>query len=259
MKRWLIFLGVAAVCAQGFAVEWLTDLPGAMARAQKEQKAVLLYFTGSDWCPWCQKLRSEVFDRFEFACYAAGNLIMVEVDFPRRKRISLDQLNANYALASKYGIGGYPTVILLNSDGVVLGKCSYVEGGVGPFVATIERFPGMPHKGRYLVAKSTGAAHASPRGPAISVSPGRPDAAEPPAVMPRAQYGELTLKGISGATSRRLALINNETLTTGETAMVKSFGTNIQVTVKEIRDGSVLIFVKGQTRELSLARAPGKS
>ncbi len=259
MKRWLIFLGLAAACSPGVGAEWLTDLPAAMTRAQKEQKAVLLYFTGSDWCPWCQKLRSEVFDRFEFACYAAGNLIMVEVDFPRRTRISVDQLNANYALASKYGIGSYPTVILLNSDGVVLGKCSYIEGGVEPFVATIERFPGMPHKGGYLVAKSAGAPNASPRSPAISVSPNGPGVAQQPAVIPLAQYGELTLKGISGAVSRRLALINNETLMAGETAMVKSFGTNIQVTVREIRDSSVLILVKGQTRELSLARAPGKS
>ena len=261
MKRLLIGLCLmAAFCSDAFAVEWLTDVPTAMERAQKEQKAVLLFFTGSDWCPWCQKLKSEVFDRFEFACYAAANLIMVEVDFPRRKRISTDQLNANYALASKYSVKGYPTVILLNSDGVTLGECSYIEGGPEPFVAAIERFHGMPHKGDYMVAKSAEApGNPTAHSAAISVAPTRPSGLQQLAALPRPQYRELTLKGISGAGNRRLALINNETLMTGESATVKSFGTNIEVTVKEIRDTSVLIVVKGQTHELSLVHSPGKS
>jgi hypothetical protein len=59
-------------------------------------------------------------------------------------------------------------------------------------------------------------------------------------------------------TSRRLALINKETLMLGEIATVKSFGTNVEVIVKEIRDASVLVVVNGQTRELTLARPPAK-
>jgi thioredoxin-related protein len=260
MKRLPIFLGlIAALCTDTRALEWLTDLPTAMERAQKEKKAVLLDFTGSDWCPWCVKLKSEVFDQFEFAAYAASNLIMVEVDFPNRKRISVDQLNANYALASKYGVKGYPTIIILNSEGQKLGKCGYVEGGPTAFVSVIEKFPGMPHKGKYLVATpADSSANAAPNSPVTSARPSTPGAAPEPAVAPPPQYAELTLKGVSGVGSRRLAMINNETLMAGESAFVKSFGTNIEVTVKEIRDASVVIVVKGQTRELTLARAPGK-
>lgn len=260
MKRFLIPLSlIATLCSEVHALEWITDLNTAMARAQKEQKAVLLDFTGSDWCPWCQKLKSEAFDRFEFAGYAAANLIMVEVDFPQRKKLSTDQLNANYALASKYGVKGYPTIILLNSEGQLLGQCGYVQGGPTAFVARIERFPGMPHKGRYMVAMpADSSANPVAKPPVISVRPsGLGEARQPPVTSPP-QYGEITLKGVSGVGSRRLALINNESLMVGESASVKTFGTNVEVTVKEIRDASVVLVVGGQTRELSLARTSGK-
>lgn len=67
-------------------------------------------------------------------------------------------------------------------------------------------------------------------------------------------YGDLALKGVSGPASRRMVLINNETLMTGETANVKTHNTTVAVTVKEIRNDSVLILVNGQTRELKLAQ-----
>src|SRR5262245_30005189 len=67
------------------AVSWLTDLPAAEAQAKAEGKFVLINFTGSDWCGWCMKLRKEVFLKSEFNDYAKTNLILVEVDFPKRK------------------------------------------------------------------------------------------------------------------------------------------------------------------------------
>jgi hypothetical protein len=101
-------------------------------------------------------------------------------------------------------------------------------------------------------------ANSAARSSAISARPPLTDTSPQAPVAPSPQYGELTLKGVSGVGSRRLALINNETLMAGESANVKSFGTNVEVTVKEIRDASVVIVVKGQTLELSLARPPSK-
>lgn len=244
MKRSLIVLGlIAAFCQQTCALEWLTDLPTALARAQKENKAVLLDFTGSDWCGWCQKLKREVFDQFDFACYANPNLIMVEVDFPRRKSQSLDQINANSNLAVKYGIEGYPTIILLNSNGQQIGRTGYVEGGTSAFIARINQFAGMPHRGPLGTPTPTvGATKSLPTAPSQPVGP-----------VPPVRYGELTLKGISGSGNRRMALINNETLMAGETAKVKTLDTSVEITVKEIRDESVIIAVNGRPQELKLA------
>ena len=239
MKRVLLCLSLmTAVCQQARALEWLTDLPTALARAKKENKAVLLDFTGSDWCGWCIKLKKEVFDQFDFAVYANANLIMVEVDFPRRKPQSLDQIKANSNLAAKYNIQGYPTIILLNSDGQQIGDTGYVQGGTKAFIAELNRFPGIPHNGPL----------AAP--PPAAIGTKAPAAATPP---PKPQYGELTLKGISGSGSRRMALINNETIMAGESARVKFQDTRVEVTVKEIREDSVLIQVNGKPQELKLA------
>jgi hypothetical protein len=186
------------------------------------------------------KLKKEVFDQFDFAVYANANLIMVEVDFPRRKPQSLQQIKANSTLAAKYNIQGYPTVILLNSDGQQIGDTGYVEGGTKAFIAEINRFPGMPHNGPY----------ATPT-PVAGTTKAAPSAA--PQTPPPPQYGELTLKGISGSGTRRMALINNETIMAGETARVKFRDTRVEVTVKEIRDDSVIIQVNGKPQELKLA------
>jgi thiol-disulfide isomerase/thioredoxin len=221
-------------------LEWLTDLPTALARAKKENKAVLLDFTGSDWCGWCMKLKSEVFDQFDFAVYANANLIMVEVDFPRRKTLSLQQMNANENLASKYHIEGYPTIIVLNSDGQQIGQTGYVQGGTGAFLARLNRFAGMPHNG-------------SPASPSVGATKPPVAGTAQPASPPPPTYGALTLKGISGSGKSRMALINNETLKTGESARVKTMGTRVDVMVKEIRDDSVLVEVNGKSQELKLA------
>jgi protein disulfide-isomerase len=244
MKQILLSLTlVAAFCQQACALEWLTDVPTALARAKKENKAVLLDFTGSDWCGWCMKLKKEVFDQFDFAVYANANLIMVEVDFPRRKTLSLQQVNANENLAAKYHIRGYPTIIVLNSDGIQIGDTGYIEGGTRAFIAELNRFPGMPNNG-------SSAPSAAPVG---ATKPPSAATTQPAASAPPPTYGALTLKGISGSGNRRMALINNETLKVGEIARVKTMDTRIDVMVKEIRDDSVLIEVNGKSQELKLA------
>src|SRR5580692_4984002 len=114
MKTKLI--GLLAVCALLRAgaeeLNWMTDLPKALAKAKAENKLVMMDFTGSDWCPWCIKLKKEIFSQPEFATYAAKNIVPVEVDFPRHKELSDEQKQANAKLAKKFGIEGYPTVIV---------------------------------------------------------------------------------------------------------------------------------------------------
>jgi thioredoxin-related protein len=122
-------LATAAVFAATAAEpEWLTDAAKAQAQAKTENKLVLLDFTGSDWCGWCIKLNKEVFNTPEFAEYAKKNLVLVEVDFPRKKKLSAEQKSANEALSKQYGIEGFPTLILLDGSGKKLGELSYSDG-----------------------------------------------------------------------------------------------------------------------------------
>jgi thioredoxin-related protein len=118
-------------------LQWLTDLPKAQAQAKKENKLVMLDFTGSDWCGWCIKLNKDVFSKPEFSKYAKENLVLVEVDFPRRKELSDDLKKANQALQEKYKIEGYPTIIVLDGEGKNVGKLGYMESPK-PFIAKLE-------------------------------------------------------------------------------------------------------------------------
>jgi len=141
MKRIAIGLLAALALVQAGAaeLEWLTDLPQAQAKAKTEKRMVLLDFTGSDWCIWCVRLKEEIFSKPEFAEYAKKNLVLAEVDFPRKKQISEQQKKANRALADKYGIKGYPTLIILDGDGKKAGELGYMRGGPKPFIAELEK------------------------------------------------------------------------------------------------------------------------
>jgi len=144
MRKTLLTLAACLLVSSLHAAElnWHTSLPEAQARAKAENKLVLMDFTGSDWCVWCIKLKREIFDTDEFARYAKDNLVLVEVDFPRKKKQSEDLKAANRALAEKYKIQGYPTIIVLNSDGKQVGELGYMKGGPEPFIAALDKLKG---------------------------------------------------------------------------------------------------------------------
>jgi len=120
---------------------WQTDLPKAEAQAKTENKIVLLDFTGSDWCGWCIKFRKEVLDTPEFQAYATKNVVLVEVDFPNKKAITDDLKKANAALKTKYDVSGFPTLIVLDSNGKEIGRqVGYAEGGPSAFTAKLEGY-----------------------------------------------------------------------------------------------------------------------
>jgi thioredoxin-related protein len=93
---------------------WSTDLDAAIKEAKQEDKAVLVEFTGSDWCPPCIAMRKNVFTKKEFIEAASKDFVLVELDFPRGNP---ELKEKNQPLAKKYKIEGFPTVILLDSDG----------------------------------------------------------------------------------------------------------------------------------------------
>jgi thioredoxin-related protein len=110
-------VGVAALTASAFATTpegWSTDLDKALKQAKEENKSVLVEFTGSDWCPPCIAMRKNVFSKKEFVDAASKKFVLVELDFPKGDK---ELAKKNKPLAEKYKIEGYPTVILLDSDG----------------------------------------------------------------------------------------------------------------------------------------------
>ena len=139
MKKLLLilFIAVGSVSVNAQELEWHTDFDKAMKLSEESKKPLLLYFTGSDWCGWCIRLQKEVLKTSEFAAWAKDNVILVELDFPKRtaQPDALKQQNAS--LARSLRVQGYPTVWFVQvgkgEEGKpllhALGKTGYVAGG----------------------------------------------------------------------------------------------------------------------------------
>ncbi len=121
---------VGAIASDG----WLTDFEKAKKMSAEKNVPILADFSGSDWCGWCIKLDKEVFSQAEFKAYAKDNLVLLLVDFPSRKKQPDDLKKQNKDLAAKYGIKGYPTVIILDSEGKELARTGYQRGGAENYV-----------------------------------------------------------------------------------------------------------------------------
>jgi protein disulfide-isomerase len=130
----LSLLTSAALAAAG----WSDDYEKSVAKAKAEKKMVLLDFTGSDWCGWCIKLDKEVFSKAEFKSYAKDNLVLVEVDFPQGKRLPKKTQEQNERLQKEHGVRGFPTIIVLDSEGKKVGQLGYEEGGPKNFIAKLD-------------------------------------------------------------------------------------------------------------------------
>jgi protein disulfide-isomerase len=133
----VIFGGIIA--SSEAAEAWKTDYSAALAEAAKENKMVLLDFTGSDWCGWCIKLQKDTFSRPEFKKFAQESLVLVELDFPRGKTQSDELKKQNEELAEKFGVQGFPTLVLLDPQGKEAARnVGYLQGGPEAFVQWVE-------------------------------------------------------------------------------------------------------------------------
>lgn len=142
---------VLSVCALAFLLgslstqvrseaegDWLTSHEKAVEMSKATGKPILMDFTGSDWCVWCIRLKKEVFNQPEFKSWADDNVILLELDFPQRVEQS-EQLKAqNEALAKKYSIEGFPTVLIVNAEGEELARAGYKPGGPKVWTEAVE-------------------------------------------------------------------------------------------------------------------------
>ena len=122
------------------SLKWYDNLEQAEAVAQKEGKPILVDFTGSDWCVWCKRLKNEVFSKDAFVDYAKENLILVKIDFPENIPQSPETKFYNDQLAQRFGVQGYPTIVLLSSNGSVLGVTGYQPGGAEAYVQHLKSY-----------------------------------------------------------------------------------------------------------------------
>lgn len=152
MKKYVLIamLLVATLAANAQEkLTWHTSFDEASKIAMKEKKPLLLFFTGSDWCGWCVRLQREVFEQDEFIEWAEENVVLLELDFPRRKQLPYELKQQNVNLQNLLGVRGYPTIWFaeVQNKGTKkepklnlnkLGKMGYQRGGSKAWVASAE-------------------------------------------------------------------------------------------------------------------------
>lgn len=118
----LLFIFAVNIYAQENDLNWLLDFDEAKQISAKQDKPILVYFTGSDWCAPCKKLKADFFNTEKFKA-ESQKFVLLMVDFPRRNDIiTPDQKRKNMILMQDYNRrGSFPTLVGLDSDGKTLG------------------------------------------------------------------------------------------------------------------------------------------
>lgn len=151
MKR-LLFLALTVVSLSTSAQQaegeltWYTNLVSAVDRSIEEDKPLLLFFTGSDWCGWCKRLQAEAFLKPEFKKWADESVVLMELDYPRRTAQPEELKQQNMNILRMFGVRGYPTIWFVNPtkngneiNFEKIGQTGYIRGGAEAWIQEAER------------------------------------------------------------------------------------------------------------------------
>jgi hypothetical protein len=251
LSRWagclVAILTAPGLCNGANVVKSATDLEGLKVQAQRSKRLVMLFITSSDPGCWqCKKIGKDFFADREFTEWVDRHTVYGELDMATKtRRAREDMLGAVYAAHA----GPVPSLILLHPDGRLLDRSPHEYWTTAQVVTNLQRIY------RREIEGTTDA------GPEVIVStnvpPSRPQATWAPLAAKPVHYPDLKVKNISGSAPRRLALINDQTLTVGETAKVMFNDTRLSLTLVEIRDDSVVIQVEGENEPRTLRLKKG--
>ena len=144
MKKIIVaFLVLLVNVSTTVAQEWQTDIIVAKEIAATESKPIILVFQGSDWCAPCIKLDRQIWSTETFKKYAKENYVMLQADFPKRKKNALPETLtiSNAKLAETYNKNGiFPFVVVLDANGTVLGETSYKKTTPENYIKELNSF-----------------------------------------------------------------------------------------------------------------------
>lgn len=110
------------VTPEEVVINWESSYKDALKRAKDENKPLLIYFTGSDWCGPCKILEKKLFNTDKFQEYADDKFVLYKADFPRNKNlVEDDKRKINKELKNRFGQTKFPTMIMVNGKEQELG------------------------------------------------------------------------------------------------------------------------------------------
>lgn len=114
---------------------WENSETLARQRSAREGKPLLIWFTDSQGSPMCKALSEELFSTHEFGGWASEKLVRLKVDampdkealdktenLDSKETMRINMLNYSAALKKRYKVMGYPSLIMLNNSGEVVGR-----------------------------------------------------------------------------------------------------------------------------------------
>ncbi len=131
---------------------WHVVLEDAYAESVKTGKPIMANFTGSDWCGWCKRLDKSVFHKPDFQKWADKNVVLLELDFPRRFKVPENIATQNRGLAQSFGVRGYPSIWLFDLDKDDTGKFQISALGKTGYTKTVAEFQNTMEK--YMEGRS---------------------------------------------------------------------------------------------------------
>lgn len=120
---------------------WMVNVDEAFAASKATGKPIMANFTGSDWCGWCKRLTATVFSQDAFKQWADKNVVLLELDYPRRKTLPENIMMQNQSLQQAFQVSGYPTVWVFNLAKDEKTNHYTIEAlGKTGYTATVEEF-----------------------------------------------------------------------------------------------------------------------
>lgn len=131
------------VVEEQIIVNWEVTFKEAVAKAKQEHKPILIYFTGSDWCGPCIQLDEKLFHTEKFVAFSEDNMVLYMANFPRNTDLVSDEnKRVNKQLSARYNQESFPTMIVVDENGNVLGRKngSYLIDYYYPFFEEMVRY-----------------------------------------------------------------------------------------------------------------------
>lgn len=107
-------------CSKAYSeIKWEKDLASAIKKA-KSKNVPIMIDVYTDWCTWCEELDKNTYANKKVSDMAKK---MVSV------KLNPETSKEGERIAEQYGVKGYPTILFINSDGIMLEQVGgYVEG-----------------------------------------------------------------------------------------------------------------------------------
>ena len=119
---------------------WTVNMDFAKKIAKEKDLKLLILFTGSDWCHWCKKLNEEVFSQDAFQQEVVKMFVPVKLDFPSAVKFPEEIRKSYEAEMKKYGVRGYPTVVLTDCEGNAFAVTGYQPGGEEAYLSSLKSY-----------------------------------------------------------------------------------------------------------------------